>query len=93
MVNRWSSWGLGKGMKMKARLELKFYTGMKNVLVIQKLVKKFLPYWQEAFEWLTDAEAVFDKNAITIPPKISQSTRNSVGGGSRDLPKSIEIYY
>lgn len=56
---------------------------MKNVLVIQKLLKKFLPYWQEAFEWLTDAEAVFDKNAITIPPKISQPTRNSVlwGGG------------
>lgn len=53
---------------------------MKNVLVIQKLLKKFLPYWQEAFEWLTDAEAVFDKNAITIPPKISQPTRNSVGG-------------
>lgn len=68
---------------------------MKNVLVIQKLLKKFLPYWQEAFEWLTDAEAVFDKNAITIPPKISQPTRNSVcvWGGSRDLPKQIEIDY
>lgn len=92
MVNQWSSWGLVKGIKMKARLELKFCTGMKNLLVIQKLIKNFCHISKKHLNGSQMQKQYLTKMQYPFPQKSLSQLKTVWGMGIGDLPKLIEIY-